>query len=58
VVWQCLQGQTGKFGAVELSDVGAFAALPDGKVVAGTEEGDLLVWEGGLIKVGGNSSVG
>lgn len=53
-----MQGQTGKFGAVELSDVGAFAALPDGKVVAGTEEGDLLVWEGGLIKVGGSSSVG
>ena len=48
-----LQGQTGKFGAVELSDIGAFAALPDGKVVAGTEDGDLLVWEGGLIKVFG-----
>ncbi len=32
--------------------MGAFAALPDGKVVAGSEEGDLLVWEGGLIKVG------
>eukprot|EP00898_Chlorokybus_atmophyticus_P007049 jgi/Chlat1/7345/Chrsp59S06953 len=45
-----LQGDIGKFGNVELSDIAAFAELPDGKVVSGTESGDLLVWEGGLIK--------
>lgn len=46
-----LQGAIGKFGAVELSDVGAFVEMPDGKVLSGTETGDLLMWDGGLIKV-------
>ena len=46
-----LQGQIGKFGNVELSDVAAFVELPDGKVLSGAETGELLMWDGGLIKV-------
>lgn len=46
----CVQGALGRFGAVELSDVAAWVELPDGKVLSGSEAGDLLLWEGGLIK--------
>lgn len=45
-----LQGAIGKFGRVDLSDIHAFAELPDGKVVSGCEGGWLLLWDGGLIK--------
>ncbi|KAF5842039.1 hypothetical protein DUNSADRAFT_9608 [Dunaliella salina] len=45
-----LQGQIGKFGNVELSDISAFVEMPDGKVLSSTEVGDLLMWDGGLIK--------
>jgi len=45
-----LQGDIGKFGKVELSDVDDFAEMPDGKVLSGTESGALLVWEGPFIK--------
>ena len=45
-----LQGYIGKFGASELSDIAAFAQLPDGKVVSSTETGNLLLWDGGMIK--------
>eukprot|EP00879_Flechtneria_rotunda_P013428 GHRR01014020.1.p1 GENE.GHRR01014020.1~~GHRR01014020.1.p1 ORF type:complete len:509 (+),score=176.89 GHRR01014020.1:1264-2790(+) len=45
-----LQGQIGKFGALELSDVAAFVEMPDGKVLSGSESGALLIWDGGLIK--------
>lgn len=45
-----LQGQIGKFGAVELSDIAGYCELPDGKAVAGTEAGSLLLWDSGLIK--------
>ena len=45
-----LQGAIGKFGSVEISDVAAFAELPDGTVACGTENGDILVWDGGFIK--------
>jgi hypothetical protein len=31
--------------------VAAFVELPDGKVLSGTETGELLMWDGGLIKV-------
>lgn len=44
--------QIGKFGAVELSDVEAFVEMPDGKVLSSTETGEMLMWDGGLIKVG------
>ena len=45
-----LQGDIGKFGKVELSDVDAYAALPDGKVLSSTENGSLLLWDGNFIK--------
>ena len=46
-----LEGQLGKFGNVELTDVVAFVEMPDGKVLSTTETGELLMWDGGLIKV-------
>jgi hypothetical protein len=45
-----LQGEIGKFGQLELSDVTGFAELPDGKIVSGTEYGTLVLWEGNLVK--------
>ncbi|KAG5483820.1 hypothetical protein LSCM4_04975 [Leishmania orientalis] len=44
-----LQGTLGKFGRHEISDVTAFAVLADGKVLSGSDCGDLLLWEGDLI---------
>lgn len=37
---------------MELSDVEAFVEMPDGKVLSSTETGEMLMWDGGLIKVG------
>ena len=31
--------------------VPAYVELPDGKVLSGTEWGNLLLWDGGFIKV-------
>ncbi|KAJ3223187.1 Cilia- and flagella-associated protein 44 [Clydaea vesicula] len=45
-----LQGYLGKFGASELTDICAFIQLPDGKVLSSTETGNLLLWDGGMIK--------
>jgi WD40 repeat protein len=45
-----LQGDIGKFGNVELSDVAAFVELPNGKIICGTETGTLLLWDGDLIQ--------
>ncbi|CAM9292208.1 unnamed protein product, partial [Discosporangium mesarthrocarpum] len=45
-----LQGEIGKFGKEELSDIDAFCFLPDGKVVSGAESGVLHLWEGQFIK--------
>lgn len=45
-----LQGDIGKFGQVELSDICGYVELPDGKVLSGSEYGNLLLWEGALIK--------
>lgn len=45
-----LVGLLGKFGQVELSDVCAYLEFPDGKVLSGTESGQLLLWAGNLIK--------
>ncbi|KAG5483393.1 hypothetical protein LSCM1_04941 [Leishmania martiniquensis] len=44
-----LQGSLGKFGRHEISDVTTFAVLADGKVLSGSDCGDLLLWEGDLI---------
>lgn len=45
-----LQGEIGKFGKVEMTDIDCFCHMPDGKVVSGAESGSLLVWEGQFIK--------
>ena len=45
-----LQGQLGKFGATELSDIASFVFLPGGKILSTTETGNLLLWDGGFIK--------
>jgi WD40 repeat protein len=44
------KGALGKFGAVELSDVAAFVALPNGKLLSGSEEGALLLWDANAIQ--------
>ena len=46
-----LQGEIGKFGTKELSDIEGFVEMPDGKVLSGCEWGNMLLWDGGLIKV-------
>ncbi|XP_061222638.1 cilia- and flagella-associated protein 44 isoform X1 [Neopsephotus bourkii] len=46
-----LQGSLGRFGKTAVSDIIGYVELPDGKVISGTEWGNLLLWEGGLIKV-------
>jgi len=46
-----LQGEIGKFGAIELSDISCYVELKDGKVVTGSEGGNLLLWDGALVKV-------
>lgn len=45
-----LQGYVGKFGLTELTDIVTFIQLPDGKVLSSTETGNLLLWDGGMIK--------
>ncbi|XP_025949780.2 cilia- and flagella-associated protein 44 isoform X3 [Dromaius novaehollandiae] len=46
-----LQGALGRFGKTAVTDVIGYVELPDGKVISGAEWGNLLLWEGGLIKV-------
>ncbi|KAG8430441.1 hypothetical protein GDO86_020595 [Hymenochirus boettgeri] len=46
-----LQGELGRFGKTGLSDIEGYVELPDGKVISGCEWGNMLLWEGGLIKV-------
>lgn len=46
-----LQGAIGKFGKTEITDIEGYVELPDGKVLSGAEWGNMLLWEGGLIKV-------
>eukprot|EP00796_Vickermania_ingenoplastis_P009060 gene9060-6358_t len=45
-----LQGTLGKFGRLEISDITGFVVLPDGKVLSGSENGNILLWEGDLVK--------
>ena len=45
-----LQGEIGKFGQLDLSDISAFVEFPDGKVLCGTEHGTFLLWEGIFVK--------
>ncbi|XP_072116973.1 cilia- and flagella-associated protein 44 isoform X3 [Mobula birostris] len=46
-----LQGELGRFGKTALTDIVGYVELPDGKVMSGCEWGNMLLWDGGLIKV-------
>ncbi|XP_075448975.1 cilia- and flagella-associated protein 44 isoform X2 [Ascaphus truei] len=46
-----LQGALGRFGKTAVTDIEGYVELPDGKVISGSEWGNMLLWEGGLIKV-------
>ncbi|XP_055500679.1 cilia- and flagella-associated protein 44-like [Leucoraja erinacea] len=46
-----LQGELGRFGKTALTDIVGYVELPDGKVISGSEWGNMLLWDGGLIKV-------
>ena len=46
-----LQGELGRFGRTAISDVEAFVQLPDGRILSGSEWGNLLLWDGGLISL-------
>uniref|UniRef100_A0A7S1KMG8 Guanine nucleotide-binding protein subunit beta-like protein n=1 Tax=Percolomonas cosmopolitus TaxID=63605 RepID=A0A7S1KMG8_9EUKA len=46
-----LKGNIGKFGKVDISDIAGYVELPDGKVLSGSEQGNLILWEGNLVKV-------
>ncbi|XP_062376877.1 cilia- and flagella-associated protein 44 [Sardina pilchardus] len=46
-----LQGELGRFGRTALTDIEGYVELPDGKVLSGSEWGNMLLWDGGLIKV-------
>ncbi|KAG7498622.1 cilia-and flagella-associated 44 [Solea senegalensis] len=45
-----LQGHVGHFGITPATDIDGYVELPDGKVVSGTEWGNLLLWDGNAIK--------
>lgn len=46
-----LKGELGRFGKTALTDIDGYVQLPDGKVLSGSESGNMLLWDGGLIKV-------
>lgn len=46
-----LLGELGRFGKTEICNVIGFLALPDEKVLSGSDWGNILVWDGGLIRV-------
>ncbi|KAM4720112.1 cilia- and flagella-associated protein 44 isoform 2-T2 [Anableps anableps] len=46
-----LQGVMGHFGKTTATDIEGYVDLPDGKVVSGTDWGNLLLWEGNTIQV-------
>ncbi|KAK2818850.1 hypothetical protein Q5P01_024411 [Channa striata] len=46
-----LEGHMGHFGKTVATDIEGFVELPDGKVVSGSDWGNLLVWDGNAIKV-------
>eukprot|EP01084_Bolivina_argentea_P128345 226877_1 len=45
-----LQGKIGKFGEVDLSDVWSFVEFPSGKILSGSEHGNILMWHTDLIQ--------
>ncbi|XP_053710641.1 cilia- and flagella-associated protein 44 [Synchiropus splendidus] len=46
-----LQGLMGHFGKRAATDIEGYVELPDGKVVSGSDRGNMLLWEGTGIKV-------
>lgn len=44
-----LQGEVGRFGKTEISDIFGICPMPDERVLSGCEWGNILVWEHGLI---------
>ncbi|XP_067430871.1 cilia- and flagella-associated protein 44 [Thunnus thynnus] len=46
-----LQGLIGHFGKTAATDIEGYVELPDGKVVSGSDWGNLLLWDGNAIKV-------
>ncbi|XP_046662828.1 cilia- and flagella-associated protein 44-like [Homalodisca vitripennis] len=46
-----LQGELGRFGKTEICDILGVCAMPDEKVISGSEWGNLLAWEDKLIKL-------
>ncbi|XP_077594090.1 cilia- and flagella-associated protein 44-like [Stigmatopora nigra] len=46
-----LQGHIGHFGKTAVTDIEGYIELPDGKVVSGSNWGNLLLWNGNSIKV-------
>ncbi|XP_013116263.2 cilia- and flagella-associated protein 44 [Stomoxys calcitrans] len=45
-----LQGDLGRFGKTDFSDIYAVCMLADETVISGCEWGNMLLWEAGLIK--------
>uniref|UniRef100_A0A3Q3I9T7 Cilia- and flagella-associated protein 44 n=1 Tax=Monopterus albus TaxID=43700 RepID=A0A3Q3I9T7_MONAL len=45
-----LQGLMGHFGKTAATDIQGHVELPDGKVVSGSDWGNLLLWDGNAIK--------
>ncbi|XP_057675267.1 cilia- and flagella-associated protein 44-like isoform X1 [Corythoichthys intestinalis] len=46
-----LEGLIGHFGKMAATDIEGYIELPDGKVVSGSNWGNLLLWDGNCIKV-------
>ncbi|XP_061603630.1 cilia- and flagella-associated protein 44-like [Phyllopteryx taeniolatus] len=46
-----LEGLIGHFGKTAATDIEGYIELPDGKVVSGSNWGNLLLWNGNSIKV-------
>ncbi|XP_076666446.1 cilia- and flagella-associated protein 44 isoform X2 [Andrena cerasifolii] len=46
-----LQGEIGKFGNTEISDIIAIRPMPNETVVSGCEWGNILLWDESLIKL-------
>ncbi|ETO26469.1 hypothetical protein RFI_10670 [Reticulomyxa filosa] len=45
-----LQGKTGKFGKIDISDIHAFVEFNSGKILTGSESGILLMWQGDKVQ--------
>ena len=46
-----LQGLVGRFGRTPLSDIEGYVEFPDGKVLSGSDWGNMLLWEENLVKL-------